>query len=97
MRGCRTGTWQHHERLQDWHKAETMRGCRRGTGTEAQGLTGTGELRRIHSRVSWMLCPVERSIIVSAPQMVLHCSFSTSCSSQSDQLLMGTPSGGPAG
>ncbi len=33
----------------------------------------------IHSRVSWMLLPVDKSIIVSAPQMVLHCSFSTSC------------------
>ena len=32
----------------------------------------------IHSRVSWMLGPVERSISVSAPHMVLHCSFSTS-------------------
>lgn len=41
--------------------------------------TGTGEFRMIHSRVSWMLAPVDRSIIVSAPQMVLHCSFSTSC------------------
>src|SRR5919198_1354081 len=29
---------------------------------------GTGELRRIHSRVSWMFLPVERSMTVSAPQ-----------------------------
>ena len=33
----------------------------------------------ISSRVSWMLFPVDRSIAVSAPQIVLHCSFSTSC------------------
>ncbi len=32
-----------------------------------------------HSRVSWMLAPVDRSMAVSAPQIVLHCSFSTSC------------------
>jgi hypothetical protein len=41
--------------------------------------TGTGLLRIIHSRVSWMLAPVDRSMMVSAPQMVDHCSFSTSC------------------
>ena len=46
---------------------------------EADPRTGTGELRMTHSRVSWMLAPVERSMAVSAPQMVLHCSFSTSC------------------
>ncbi len=40
----------------------------------------------IHSRVSWMLAPVDRSIIVSAPQMVLHCSFSTSCSARARPL-----------
>ena len=68
-----------------------MRGCWPGAGAEAEGLTGTGELRRIHSRVSWMLCPVERSIIVSAPQIVLHCSFSTSCSMQLTELLIATP------
>ena len=39
---------------------------------------GTGELRTIHSRVSWMLEPVERSITVSAPQRIDHCSLSTS-------------------
>jgi hypothetical protein len=39
---------------------------------------GTAALRRIHSRVSWMLAPVDRSITVSAPQRVAHCSFSTS-------------------
>ena len=40
--------------------------------------TGTGELRRIHSRVSWMSAPVDRSMIVSAPQRVAHTIFSTS-------------------
>src|SRR4029078_12089242 len=39
---------------------------------------GTGELRMIHSRVSWMFFPVERSITVSAPQRVAHLIFSTS-------------------
>ena len=41
---------------------------------------GTGELRTIHSRVSWMFLPVERSITVSAPQRVAHTIFSTSSS-----------------
>src|SRR5438876_9718743 len=41
---------------------------------------GTGELRTIHSRVSWMFAPVERSMTVSAPQRVAHTSFSTSSS-----------------
>ena len=35
---------------------------------------GTGELRRIHSRVLWMLRPVERSITVSAPRSEEHTS-----------------------
>src|SRR5574340_430574 len=39
---------------------------------------GTGELRMIHSRVSWMFFPVERSITVSAPQRVAQVIFSTS-------------------
>ncbi len=39
---------------------------------------GTGEFRRIHSRVSWMCVPVERSMTVSAPQRMAHVSFSTS-------------------
>src|SRR5699024_3498609 len=39
---------------------------------------GTGELRRIHSRVAWMSLPVDRSITVSAPQRVAHTIFSTS-------------------
>src|SRR5690606_178926 len=41
---------------------------------------GTGELRRIHSRVAWMFFPVERSITVSAPQSVDQRIFSTSSS-----------------
>ena len=41
---------------------------------------GTCALRRIHSRVSWMSRPVERSITVSAPHNVAHRSFSTSSS-----------------
>ena len=41
---------------------------------------GTGELRRIHSRVSWMFLPVERSMTVSAPQRVDQVIFSTSSS-----------------
>jgi hypothetical protein len=41
---------------------------------------GTAELRMIHSRVSWMSRPVERSITVSAPQSVDQRSFSTSSS-----------------
>ena len=32
----------------------------------------------IHSRVSWMFLPVERSITVSAPHRVDHVIFSTS-------------------
>src|ERR1700675_3033200 len=39
---------------------------------------GTGLLRMIHSRVSWMFLPVDRSITVSAPQRVAHVIFSTS-------------------
>ena len=34
----------------------------------------------IHSRVSWMSLPVDRSITVSAPHWVDHCIFSTSSS-----------------
>src|ERR687885_1078234 len=41
---------------------------------------GTGELRRIHSRVVWIFLPVERSITVSAPQRVAQTIFSTSSS-----------------
>src|ERR1700741_2772743 len=45
---------------------------------------GTGELRMIHSRVSWMFFPVERSITVSAPQRVAQRSFSTSSSMEDE-------------
>src|SRR4029078_7914891 len=38
----------------------------------------TGELRMIHSRVSWMFLPVDRSITVSAPQRVAQVIFSPS-------------------
>jgi len=41
---------------------------------------GTGELRRIQSRVVWMCLPVDKSITVSAPQRMDHTSFSTSSS-----------------
>ena len=51
-------------------------------------LTGTGELRMMNSRVSWMLFPVDRSIAVSAPQIVLHCSFSTSCTCSFVDMLL---------
>ena len=40
--------------------------------------TGTGELRRIHSRVWWISRPVDRSMMVSAPQRVAHTILSTS-------------------
>ena len=43
---------------------------------------GTGALRMIHSRVLWMLRPVERSITVSAPQRIAHTIFSTSSSTE---------------
>src|SRR6185436_14606183 len=41
---------------------------------------GTGALRMIHSRVRWILRPVERSMTVSAPQRIAHTIFSTSSS-----------------
>src|SRR3990167_8467831 len=41
---------------------------------------GTGEFRIIHSLVSWMFLPVERSITVSAPQRMAQIIFSTSSS-----------------
>src|ERR687895_570660 len=43
---------------------------------------GTGALRMIHSRVVWMLRPVERSITVSAPQRIAHTILSTSSSTE---------------
>src|ERR1700753_3769933 len=39
---------------------------------------GTGELRMIHSRMLWMLRPVDKSITVFAPQRVAQTIFSTS-------------------
>src|SRR5262249_60767771 len=36
----------------------------------------------IHSRVRWMLRPVERSMTVSAPQRIAHTIFSTSSSTE---------------
>ena len=41
---------------------------------------GTGAFLRIHSRVSWMCLPVDRSMTVSAPHRVDQRSFSTSSS-----------------
>ncbi len=41
---------------------------------------GVGELRMIHSRVSWMFLPVERSMTVSEPQRTAQIIFSTSSS-----------------
>src|SRR3546814_2061364 len=43
---------------------------------------GTGELRNIHSRVSWMLRPVDRSMTVSAPQRIDQTIFSTSSATE---------------
>src|SRR5256886_14319511 len=43
---------------------------------------GIGALRMIHSRVVWMLRPVERSITVSAPQRIAHTILSTSSSTE---------------
>ena len=39
---------------------------------------GTGLLRTIHSRVSWMFFPVDRSITVSPPQRMAQVILSTS-------------------
>ncbi len=41
---------------------------------------GTGELRKIHSRVAWMFFPVDKSMTVSAPHLVAQRIFSTSSS-----------------
>ncbi len=43
---------------------------------------GIGALRKIHSRVVWMLRPVERSITVSAPQRIARTILSTSSSTE---------------
>ena len=39
---------------------------------------GTGEFLTIHSLVSWIFFPVDKSMTVSAPHLVDHVSFSTS-------------------
>ena len=39
---------------------------------------GTGLLRTIHSRMLWMLRPVDRSMTLSAPQRMANTIFSTS-------------------
>src|SRR5688500_12563735 len=51
---------------------------------------GTGELRRIHSRVAWMFFPVERSMTVSEPHLIDQRIFSTSSSidDRTDELPM---------
>ena len=49
---------------------------------------GTGELRRIHSRVVWMLRPVDRSMTVSAPQRVDQRILSTSSSMEDATALL---------
>ena len=41
---------------------------------------GTGELRIIHSRVSWIFLPVDKSMMVSAPQRIPQTILSTSSS-----------------
>src|SRR5690606_34166515 len=41
---------------------------------------GTGEFLMIHSLVSWIFFPVERSIMVSAPHLQAQTAFSTSSS-----------------
>src|ERR1051325_5179827 len=41
---------------------------------------GTGELRRIHSRVVWMFLPVDKSITVSEPHLIDQRIFSPSSS-----------------
>src|SRR4029078_3977289 len=49
---------------------------------------GTGELRTIHSRVSWMLRPVDRSMTVSAPQRIAHTILSTSLATSEATALL---------
>src|SRR5436190_701334 len=49
---------------------------------------GTGELRMIHSRVSWMCLPVERSITVSPPQRIAHVILSTSSAMEEPRALL---------
>src|SRR6516162_787004 len=49
---------------------------------------GTGELRRIHSRVAWMFLPVDKSMTVSAPHLVAQRIFSTSSSMEDATALL---------
>src|SRR3954452_2164741 len=49
---------------------------------------GTGELRMIHSRVAWMVLPVERAITVSAPHLGAQRIFSTSSSIEEATALL---------
>ncbi len=42
----------------------------------------------IHSRVSWMCLPVDRSITVSPPQRIAHTSFSTSSAMPEETALL---------
>src|ERR687885_1122664 len=49
---------------------------------------GTGEFRRIHSRVACMFLPVDRSITVSAPHFVAQVIFSTSSSIEEATALL---------
>ena len=48
--------------------------------------TGTGELRKRYSRVVWIFFPVDKSIIVSAPQCVAQTNFSISASIDEDTI-----------
>ena len=43
---------------------------------------GIGALRKIQSRIAWILRPVERSMTVSAPQRIDQTIFSTSSSTE---------------
>ena len=43
---------------------------------------GTGELRKIHSRMLWMSLPVDKSMTVSAPQRAAHTILSTSSATE---------------
>src|SRR2546430_13251830 len=49
---------------------------------------GTALLRMIHSRVAWMVLPVDRSITVSAPHLVAQRIFSTSSSMEEATALL---------
>src|SRR3954463_5333002 len=49
---------------------------------------GTGELRTIHSRVSWRLRPVARAMTVSAPQRIAHTILSPSAATSDATALL---------